>query len=210
MSSRLARLERMVMRQASELERLRSEVRRLRAKADGGVTRAVSRDLDSSAGFQRATFSMRADEERGDVEVLEQYGLTSAPPAGSEGVALAVGGDGSHHVVLGLGSRSLRLTGLASGEVALYSEHGQQVLLKASGDVVVVPDATGKVYLGQDGATKKVALADDVDARLSTIQTAFDIHVHPGVTVGPGSTAVTPGIIGPLAPTASDNVFAKG
>jgi phage baseplate assembly protein V len=196
----------MVERLLGELERVKAQVRRLEAKSAGAVARAVSGDVDTSGGLPKATFAMRADEERGGVEVLEQYGFTSAPPAGAEGVALAVGGDGSHHVVLGLGNRSLRLTGLASGEVALYSEHGQQVVLKASGDIVVVPDTGGNVYLGQDGATKKVALVDEVN----DLRSAFNGHTHPTAPVGPVSTpTVVPGIVPVPLFTGSDNVFAK-
>ena len=48
-----------------------------------------------------------------------------------------------------------------------------------------------------------VALANLVLARLTTIQQAFDTHVHSGVTTGAGSSAIPVATIGPLASVAS-------
>lgn len=189
---------------------VREEVRRIRGQVLGAVARAVVSAINTSGGSTRATVDLRADEQREDVELLEPYGFTSCPHAGSEGVALMVGGDSAHHVVLAVGDRSLRLRGLETGEVAMYAADGQVVLLKANGDVVITPAVGGGVYLGDDGATKRVALADEVDARFATIKTLYNTHVHAGVTVGPGSTGTTPSVIGVLAPTNSSNVYAKG
>ncbi len=47
---------------------------------------------------------------------------------------------------------------------------GGTVEVKPNGDVVILPGAAGNVYLGDGAATKKVALADDVDARLLKLQ----------------------------------------
>lgn len=189
---------------------VREEVRRIRGQVLGAVARAVVTQINTAGGSTRATIDLHADEQREDVEVLEPYGFTSTPPSGAEGVALMVGGDAAHHIVLAVGDRSLRLRGLESGEVALYAGDGQVVLLKANGDVVITPAAGRNVLLGDDGATKRVALADEVDARFDAIKALYNTHVHAGVTVGPGSTGTTPSVIGTLAPTNSTNVYAKG
>ena len=52
-------------------------------------------------------------------------------------------------------------------EITAKVPNGGAVVLKANGDIVVVPGAGGQLYLGEDGAAKKVALADDVDARIA-------------------------------------------
>ncbi len=189
------------------------EVRRVRVAVQSSVSRFTLSALNTSGQCARVAGDLRDDEARDDVELLEPYGFTSAPPAGAEGVALSVGGDGGHHVVLALGNRSLRLKGLKSGEVAVYAEFGQSILLNAAGDIILVPKAGRDVLLGDAGATKKVALADDVDDRLAALQTAFDAHMH--ATAAPGPPVVptpVPGVIpvGPLAPTGADNVKGKG
>ncbi|MBL9102170.1 MAG: phage baseplate assembly protein [Myxococcales bacterium] len=188
--------------------------------------------LDNTPGVQLATMKLDADDDAFEATVYTPPGISSRPAAGAEAIVLAVGGNASNLFVLPI-VRGQRLTGddLAEGEVALFigvagqrvhlkldgsveirasTDAGGSIVLKANGDVVATPGASGGLYLGDEGATKKVALADEVDARLNTIQATFDAHVHSGVTAGMGSTAVTPTLIGPLDSTAADNVYGKG
>lgn len=216
---------------------IESVVGPLRARCRGAVRRAVLNVLDNGDGMAHGSFSITDDDvDVADrVELLNPIGLSFQPAKGTEAIILAVGSNAANRVAIPF-VRGQRLAGedIAEGEVALYIGHdgqvvhlkadgsvvvrgqevggssGGTVVLKANGDVVVTPSAAGKLFLGEDGAAKKVALADDVDARLGNLQAAFDTHVHPGVTPGPGSTAVTPSLVGPLAPTASTNVYAKG
>lgn len=201
------------------------------------VRRAVLTALDNSGGMAAGSFSITDDETdtADQVELINSPGVSYRPAAGGEAILLAVGGNAENYVALPF-VRGQRLAGedIDDGEVALYVGNAGQVVhlkadgsvlvrgaevgggdggrieLKANGDVVAVPSATGKVLLGDGAATKKLALADEVDARLTAIQATFDAHVHAGVTVGPGSTAVTPTLINPLAPTGSTNVYGKG
>lgn len=186
------------------------EVAPLRARLRGLAVRGLVRVLDDSAGLQRVQVSCTADEVSDDVEVVTPPGIT-ARPASAEALVISVGGNPQHRLAL-LFDRTTRYKGeLAVGEVALHMGHGDQlVLLKANGDVVITPATGRNVYLGDDGATKRVALADEVDARFATIKTLYNTHTHAGVTVGPGSTGTTPSVIGTLAPTNSSNVYAKG
>lgn len=64
------------------------------------------------------------------------------------------------------------------------------------------------IRLGKD-ATKAVALAEDVDARLGDLQAAHDGHKHGGVTTGGGTSAVPDLIVGPLAPTGATKARAE-
>ena len=202
------------------------ELREVRRIGVGVVARAVLRSAAGGEGMQTAGADLRDGDSPEEVELFEAYGFTSAPLAGAEGVGLTVGGDASHRLLVCVGDRRHRPTDLEGGEVAVYRngaghrillkadgsteittpQEGQTLILKANGDVVVTPAAGGTIYLGQDGATKKVALADDVDARFSTLQVAFDAHVHAGVTVGAGSTGITPSLVGALAPTGATKI----
>lgn len=208
----------------------------LRARCRNLVRRAVLDVIDNGPGMATASLAITDDDDVADgVELLNPIGISSRPGQGAEAIVLAIGANASNRVAIPI-ARGKRLTGddIDEGEVALYigaagqvvhlkadgsvvvraaevgGGSGGSVVLKANGDVVVTPSATGKVYLGEDGALKKVALADDVDSALSALQTAHDTHVHPGVTAGPGSTAVTPALVGPLAPTGAANVYGKG
>lgn len=64
-------------------------------------------------------------------ENLQQYGLASSPPPGSEGVYLKQIG-----AMICVDSRGNR-PALASGEVAIYCEHGQLIYLKEDGSIVL-------------------------------------------------------------------------
>lgn len=65
--------------------------------------------------------------------------------------------------------------------------------------------------LGDPTATAALALATEVDARLTTLQAAHDAHVHPvpGVTVGAGVTtsSVPATLVGTLPSTAATKAF---
>lgn len=203
----------------------------LKTRMRGMVLRGELKTLEDGAGLQLAQLELRAGEVVPNLEVLTPHGFTSRAPAGSEAVAFMVNGNPNHRVVLCF-NRSTRLQGvLEDGEAALHigvagqmvrlladgsvevkaaDDSGASAVLKANGDIAVVPGPGGNLYLGQDGALKKVALAEDVEARLDTIKTAYNTHTHTGVTAGPGSTGTTPAVIPVLAPVGSDNVFGKG
>ncbi len=174
------------------------------------VRRGTMNSLSNGGTMATGQFELTSDEQVDSVETINPPGL-SFRPEGAEALVVAVGGDPTNLVAIPW-VRGQRLAGddLAPGEVALYiGNAGQLVRLKANGDVVVTPGSGGRLYLGEDGATKKVALADDVDAALASIKATFNAHVHPGVTAGPGSTAVTPSLIGVLAPTGATLIHGK-
>lgn len=91
--------------------------------------------IDSSKKMQTAQIMMLADE-TADLPYFEQYGFTSRPNPGAEVVASFYDGDRSHGVILCIADRRYRLTGLSSGEVAIYDDVGQSVVLSKSGVVV--------------------------------------------------------------------------
>ncbi len=199
--------------------------RRLRGTARHGTLNALNND----GGMATGQLELTEDEEVDQVEMLHPPGL-SFRPEGAEALVIAVSGDPTNLVAIPW-VRGQRLTGddLAPGEVALHIGNADQVvrlkndgsvllqsgtsgatiLLKADGNVVVTPSAGGQIYLGSDGTPKKVALADDVDAALSTIRATFNAHVHSGVTPGPGSTAVTPSLIAALPATGATKIHGE-
>ena len=109
---------------------------RLAARLRGMVGRAVVNLVNDAAKLQGVQITMLADQTADDVERFQQYGLTSVPLAGAEGIALAVGGSTAHTVVIAVDDRRYRLRGLADGEVALYDDMGHRVHLTRSGIVI--------------------------------------------------------------------------
>lgn len=211
--------------------------RREGARLAGVVRRGVLGDLDNKPGTAAGAFSITDDETdlADGVEVINPPGLSFRPKKGTEAILLALGGNAAVRVAFPF-VRGQRLTAgdIDEDEVALYVGNTGQVVhlkkdgsvvvrgkevgggdggsitLKANGDIVAAPSSTGKVLLGDGAATKKLALADEVDARFAEVKAKFDTHVHPGVTVGMGSTGSTATPTGPLPPTGSTNVYGKG
>jgi len=71
-----------------------------------------------------------AGEQLQDAELFQHYGLTSNPPPGTMAVVVPVGGKTSHGIVIATEHGSYRLKNLASGEVAIYTDEGDSIVLK--------------------------------------------------------------------------------
>jgi phage baseplate assembly protein V len=152
---------------------LRRFAKPLHDKAAMMVARAILRLADDSEDCQMVQVDLLADETSDDVEHLQTYGLTSVPFAGADGLFLSVAGSRSNGVVLAVGDRRYRLTGLQKGEVALYDDQGQKVHLKRDGisietsmkvtvtapHVVVISD---DVQLGAPGGQAVARVGDTV------------------------------------------------
>lgn len=120
----------------------------------GVVTRAVVSAINDGGGLQVLQLRGPAEVTWDGVERLQNYGLTSNPPAGGEALALRVGGASDHVVVLAVESREYRVQGLASGEVCLYDDQGQRVTIYRDRVEVEAPNVVVKsadVELGSGG-----------------------------------------------------------
>ncbi|USS56975.1 phage baseplate assembly protein domain-containing protein [Pseudomonas kermanshahensis] len=72
-------------------------------------------------------------------ELAQHYGFTSAPLAGAEFIALPIGGNSKHVVVIATEDARYRLK-VKDGEVAIYSDEGDHVHLKRGRVIEVVTD----------------------------------------------------------------------
>lgn len=168
------------------LKRLGQLERKLMARARSIVRRATIGNLDSEADGQTVQATTLADETRDAVELFEPYGFTSAPPAGSEALVFNVGGDTAHPVALAAGSRAVRLVGLASGEVAVYSNAGSRIVLREDGSIDIFPAGGQVVRLGGEGGNAVARIEDGVSP--SDAMIAWASVVEAGVNVAaPGS-----------------------
>lgn len=109
---------------------------RLMSRVRGMVSRAVVSLVNDALKMQGLQVTLMADQTADDAEHFQHYGFTSVPLAGSEGIALAVGGSTDHTVIINVDDRRYRLKGLPGGEVALYDDQGQKVHLTRSGIII--------------------------------------------------------------------------
>ncbi|MBC3494318.1 phage baseplate assembly protein V [Pseudomonas taiwanensis] len=155
------------------------------------LTRMIARGTVAlaSAGSMLQTLQMRltAGEVKDDLEHFEPYGFTSHPKPGAEGIALFLGGDRSHGVVVCVSDRRFRLKELKPGEVALYTDEGDTFVFKRD-RVVELETMTLKVKagIGVEFDTPLIKTTgriesdgDQVAAGISQVE-----HVHDGISRG--------------------------
>lgn len=93
-------------------------------------TRALGSLVDPATLMQTLQVEALAGEVLDGVEHFEPYGFTSNPLPGFEALLAALGGDRAHTVCVIAADRRYRKKNLASGEVALYTDEGDYILLK--------------------------------------------------------------------------------
>lgn len=127
------------------------------------VSRAVIKLVNDGLKLQELQIVGLSGETLDGVERFQEYGFTSNPKAGAEAVTLSVGGNRSHTVIVAVDDRRYRLKGLESGEVALYDDLGQKIVLKRdrieveSPKVVVISE---DISLGGEGGAKLARVGD--------------------------------------------------
>lgn len=93
------------------------------------VSRGVVTRTDDAPKMQTIQLALLEDEVQEGAERFQQYGFTARPHVGAEALTVFVGGDRSHPVVLAVDDRRYRVTGLKSGEVCIYTDEGDRILL---------------------------------------------------------------------------------
>lgn len=92
--------------------------------------RGVINLVKSGDSIQKAQVSGLAGETLQDVELMQQFGFTSVPPAGTQIVVVPVGGKTTHSIVIATENGVFRVKNLKNGEVAIYDQSGSTIILK--------------------------------------------------------------------------------
>jgi len=129
------------------------------------VTRGVVKMIKDTGGLQTLQLTALADETLDGVERIQQYGFTAHPHPESDALILNVGANRSHPIVIAVDDRRYRLK-LSQGEVALYDDQGQKVVLYRDRIEVEAPKVVVKsdnVQLGADGGAAVARVGDLVN-----------------------------------------------
>lgn len=161
-------------------------MRELKSAIRNLLSRGVIRLVNSAAKCQLVQIEMLGGELKDDVEHLEPYGYTSCPHAGAEHVAVFPDGDKSHGVVLVVADRRYRLKGLKAGEVALYTDEGDRIVLRR-GRSIEIKTLTLEVEAKTKARfnTPLLECTGDIKDKVGTMQSMRDQHNdhdHPGGT----------------------------
>lgn len=150
-------------------------MRELKSAIRNLLSRGVIRLVNSAAKCQLVQIEMLGGELKDDVEHLEPYGYTSCPHDGAEHVAVFPDGDKSHGVVLVVADRRYRLKGLKKGEVALYTDEGDRIVLRR-GRRVEIKTMTLAVEAEEEAVfyTKRLKCTGEIIDKTGSMQTMRD------------------------------------
>lgn len=97
------------------------------------ITRAVIETVKDSGNMQLVKLTLLAGETRDDIERFQNFGFSSNPPDGSECVAVAIGGNRDHLIVIVADDRNTRIKDLLKGESVQYNDKGDKWHIKNDG-----------------------------------------------------------------------------
>ena len=153
------------------------------------ISRGVLTLVDDTQPTQEVQLNLYAGENLSGVERFQQYGFTSVPFPGAEAIFAAVAGNRTQGVVLVAGDKRYRLVGLQSGEVALFDDQGQTIIIHRDGIAMTsrfgitmtTPTFTlnGNFQLNGSGSSTGDFVANGISA---------DSHTHNEVQTGQGNT----------------------
>lgn len=153
---------------------IRDEIAKATRRAGGAIRRALISVAPTSSFFMTA--KGLTGETWPDLELWQQYGLASRPPADGEVLIVRPDSDGGEGAVaVATNDRNHRPTDLAADEVVLYGKDstGQPtVRLKAGGDIEINPGTGDWVKVG-DNATDKILKGDSYNTDHATMITAL-------------------------------------
>lgn len=147
--------------------------RRIRLMA----ARAILTLIDDATKMQGLQVKLLDGEVCNNVDRVQNYGFTSVPLPGAEGIYLALGGSRDHGVVIVSDDRRYRIKGLQGGEVAIYTwkdkePHGHRIVFNNDGSISVNAKNINVT------ATEKVRIEGDVVKIHAKTLFDFDTNGH--------------------------------
>ncbi|WP_208595944.1 phage baseplate assembly protein V [Desulfonatronovibrio hydrogenovorans] len=159
------------------------------------VSRAVVKIVDDSVKMQASQVTMQGGSPAW-AERFQNYGFTSHPLSGAEGIALSVGGVREHLALVAVDDRRHRKTGLQPGEVAMYTDEGDEIVFKRGRVISVKAGSALQVEapgVDVDCETAKVSASGSVEADTPLFTVTGKLVVQGGMEVSGGDGAQVQG-----------------
>lgn len=152
-----------------------------RAKASvRSAFRGVLGQIDTTKPIQLANIDGLAGEPLPGLELLQQFGFTSAPPAGTTVIALPLGGRTSASVIVATEHSAHRFTLTQDGEVAIYNQDHDYIWLKRDGHIKVKSSVSVEIESPLVSTTGDLAVGGNINAAGSIT----DLAESGGVSMG--------------------------
>ncbi len=184
----------------------------------GLLGRGVVESVDDTPMMRTIQAEFLPGDVREGLEHFEPYGFTSRVKEGAEAIGAFFNGDRSHGVVLVTADRRFRLH-VEEGEVAVFDDKGQKVVLKRDGILVETPKnltATvgGNAVATVKGTTTLKSGAVTIDAPSVHITGTLSVDGHisgsGGMAVSGGSGADVTGAITATGDIKAGSISLKG
>jgi len=145
-----------------------------------------------------------ANEVIDNVKVAQLYGFSSHAQPGSDAVAVFNAGDRSAGMIVATNNQKARLRNLKPGEVAIYTDEGDSVIMQRGKIVqvncgaqvivttpLVTVNANQKVRMVTPRLEVTGDIIDHCDTQSHTaanMRTIYNTHTHPGIQSGSANT----------------------
>jgi phage baseplate assembly protein V len=161
-------------------------------KVRGLVRRAVLKNVKDDGQTQTASVEVADGVWRDDVEILQPYGFAShVPEDGALAIVLAVGGDEGDLIVLPVANPSKRFGKLSEGEVGLYNQFGDRIVIGAGGKIEIAAGASVEITV--NGVSFTLSAAGHAHQGGQVTHDGHDMgktHRHKDSQPGSGTTGV--------------------
>lgn len=189
----------------------------LKNRIQNMVCRCTIKLVDDTKKVQNIQASLLAGELKSDIEHYQEYGFSSVPKVGMEGLIAFIGGDRSNGVIVAIGDREFRLKSLQPGEVAIYTDEGDFIKLgrehhisvstlhlevTATEDTLITTKKlTINAETGVDITTPAMTTSadfsaggevKDVKGTMNAMRDVFNGHTHTGNMGAPTSSPSSP------------------
>lgn len=142
--------------------------------------------VNDAAKLQRIQSTFLDNETRDNIERFQQYGLTSNPHPGAGVVALFLNGAKDNPIIICVDDKRYRLQGLETGEVALYTDEGDSIILKRGNNIEIntqtlTVNAPAGMTVNAPFLKCTGDIQDNYDTQpdsLAEMRTKYNIHVH--------------------------------
>lgn len=160
-------------------------------RAMNTFARGIVRLVFDGLRAQEVQASLTDGETHEDLQRLQPYGFHSSPPVGTECLAVFIGGNRDHGLVVGEVFRAASARNLASGEVLVFNAlTGATARLKADGSIDVTPapgqsvNVLGPLAIAGNvtvtGSLTASGNVSDVNGSMQEMRGYYNTHTHGG------------------------------
>lgn len=174
-------------------------------RIDNVFARAKVTLVDDTTRGQRVQVAVGEFEVYDLCERPQDYGFSGVPNEGAEAFVCFVGGRRDHPVVMAVSDKRARMHGLQPGEVCIYTDQGDYIIIRRGGAIEISGAASVTVTSPNVKLTGNVEIDGDVDVKGNmtiegssglvvpngdVVAGAIDLktHTHTGVTSGGSQT----------------------